>query len=135
MPECENVSPEEIQQSLSLYFKGIDVTRSYLDRLRFRPCPTISAWSGSLSNLKPAWIMYPKYYKDTDCATAVFNSISKHERRRANTTRPLIRHSVRLDKMASRVFPDWAITFPSGSSPAPKEHGQLQQLQHRCKVS
>ncbi len=48
--------------------------------------------------------MYPKYYKDTDCATAVFNSINKHERRRAATAHPLVRHSVRIDKMESRVI-------------------------------
>jgi beta-lactamase superfamily II metal-dependent hydrolase len=48
--------------------------------------------------------MYPKYYKDTDCATAVFNSINKHERRRATTARPLSRYSVRIDKMASRII-------------------------------
>jgi beta-lactamase superfamily II metal-dependent hydrolase len=56
-----------------------------------------------LSTLQPAWVMYPKYFKDTDCASAVFNAINKHERRRGST-RPLIRHSVRLDKMASRVI-------------------------------
>jgi len=104
MPECENVSPEEIQQSLALYFKGIDVRGLILTGFDSDHAHDLGVeWI--LSNLKPAWIMYPKYYKDTDCATAVFNSINKHERRRAGTSRPLIRHSVRLDKMVSRVIP------------------------------
>ena len=42
-----------------------------------------------LENYKPNWIMYPKYYKDTENATDVFKVISKHERRRRNTGKPL----------------------------------------------
>ena len=34
-----------------------------------------------LDNFEPDWIMYPKYYKDTDNATEVFNVIRKYERR------------------------------------------------------
>ena len=50
-----------------------------------------------LENYKPNWVMYPKYYKDTENATDVFNVIKKHENRRNNTIRPLQRLSVRLD--------------------------------------
>lgn len=102
MPACENVNPEEIQQSLSLYFKGIDVRGLILTGFDSDHAHDLGVeWI--LTNFQPAWIMYPKYYKDTDCATAVFNSINKHERRRAATSRPLIRHSIRLDKMVSRM--------------------------------
>jgi beta-lactamase superfamily II metal-dependent hydrolase len=105
MPECENVRPEEIQQSLSTYFDGIDVRGLILTGFDSDHAHDLGVeWI--LSEFQPAWIMYPKYYKDTDCATAVFNSINKHERQRALTSRPLIRHSVRLDKMASRFIPD-----------------------------
>lgn len=102
MPESENVNPEEIQQTLSLYFRGVDVRGLILtgfdsDHAHDQGTEWI------LSTFRPAWIMYPKIFKETDCATAVFNSITKHERRRASTARPLIRHSVRIDKMASRV--------------------------------
>src|SRR6266436_9477273 len=31
-----------------------------------------------LTKFKPNWIMYPKYYKDTDSATAVFNVVNSH---------------------------------------------------------
>lgn len=103
MPECENVNPEEIQQTLSLYFRGVDVRGLILTGFDSDHAHD-QGTDWFLSTFRPAWIMYPKYYKDTDCATAVFNSINKHEKRRASTTRPLIRHSIRIDKMASRVI-------------------------------
>jgi beta-lactamase superfamily II metal-dependent hydrolase len=103
MPQCENVNPEEIQQSLLTYFKGIEVRGLVLTGFDSDHAHDLGVeWI--LTTFQPAWIMYPKYYKETDCATAVFNSINKHERRRADTARPLIRHSVRLDKMASRTI-------------------------------
>jgi len=110
MPRCENVNPEEIQQSLSTYFKGIDVRGLILTGFDSDHAHDLGVeWI--LTTFQPAWIMYPKYYKDTDCATAVFNSINKHERRRASTTRPLIRYSIRLDKMGSRIIPSLGKNF------------------------
>ena len=53
---------------------------------------------------QPDWVMYPKYYKDTDNATEVFNVIRKHERQREGTSRPLRRISVRLDSLDSRLL-------------------------------
>lgn len=50
-----------------------------------------------LSTYKPRWIMYPKYYKDSDNAAAVFDIITSEERKR-----PLQRVSVRLDQLASQ---------------------------------
>lgn len=101
MPECESVNPKEIQQSLSAYFKGVAVKGLILTGFDSDHAHDLGAeWI--LSTFQPAWIMYPKYYKPTDCATAVFNSIIKHEHRRAATARPLIRHSIRIDRMASR---------------------------------
>ena len=57
-----------------------------------------------LGEFAPDWIMYPKYYKDTDNATAVFNVIRKHERRREGASHPLRKISVRLDDMDHRVL-------------------------------
>lgn len=54
---------------------------------------------------QPDWVMYPKYYKDTDNATEVFNVIRKHERRREGTSHPLRKISVRLDRLDSRLPP------------------------------
>jgi beta-lactamase superfamily II metal-dependent hydrolase len=56
------------------------------------------------SKFQPDWIMYPKYYKDTDCASAAFGVIEKHERKRAGTAHPLNRVAVRLDKVDSRTM-------------------------------
>ena len=38
-----------------------------------------------LEDYAAAWVMYPKYYKETENARLVFNVIRKHERRRENT--------------------------------------------------
>lgn len=50
------------------------------------------------------WVMYPKYYKDTDNAAEVFDVIREHERRRERTSHPLERLSVRLDRLDSRFL-------------------------------
>ena len=57
-----------------------------------------------LENYVPGWVMYPKYYKDTENAQQVFNVIRKHERRRKGTSKPLQRISVRLDRLESRYL-------------------------------
>ena len=101
MPECENVTPEEVQQSISVYFRGIAVRGLILTGF-----DADHAHAGGvdwiLSQLAPDWIMYPKYFKDSDNAGDVRRLIDKHEKRRASTNRPLTRHSVRLDKLDSR---------------------------------
>lgn len=52
-----------------------------------------------LSKYSPAWVMYPTYYKDTDCATEVFSIISRHEAKNRGSFRKI---SMRLDKIESR---------------------------------
>ena len=64
-----------------------------------------------LGNYAPHWVMYPKYYKDTENAKLVFNVIRKHERRRKSTANPLERVSVRLDRLESRYLDDLAEEF------------------------
>ena len=56
-----------------------------------------------LENYTPGWVMYPKYYKDTENAKKVFNVVRKHERRRKNARNPLERISVRLDRLESDI--------------------------------
>ena len=58
-----------------------------------------------------AWVMYPKYYKETENARLVFNVIRKHERRRENTPNPLERVSVRLDRLDSRYLDELSDEF------------------------
>jgi beta-lactamase superfamily II metal-dependent hydrolase len=101
MPQCDHVTPEEIQQTLSVYFRGIAVRGLILSGFDADHAHADGVeWI--LSQFTPDWIMYPKYFKDTECASDVFRSIDKHEKRRASTPRPLTRHSVRLDKLDSR---------------------------------
>ncbi len=57
-----------------------------------------------LMKYRPDWVMYPKYYKDTDQATSVFQIIDREEKNRAGSARSLIRHSVRLDNIKERVL-------------------------------
>lgn len=57
-----------------------------------------------LMKYRPDWVMYPKYYKDTDQAKSVFQIIEREEKNRAGSTNPLIRHSVRLDNIKERVL-------------------------------
>ena len=64
-----------------------------------------------LEAYQPDWVMYPKYYKDSDNATEVFNVIRKHERRREGTSRPLSKISVRLDSLDSRFLNDLSRFF------------------------
>ena len=64
-----------------------------------------------LAKYTPDWVMYPKYYKDTENAKQVFNVIRKHERRRNGTPSPLKRISVRLDRLDSRYLDDLTEEF------------------------
>lgn len=110
MPETDHVTPEEIQQCLSVYFQGVAVRGLMLTGF-----DADHAHSGGvdwiLSQFAPDWIMYPKYFKDSDSTRKVFNSIQKHENRRAATQRPLTRHSIRLDKLDCREVKDLGRNF------------------------
>lgn len=64
-----------------------------------------------LESYTPAWVMYPKYFKNTENAKLVFNVIRKHERRRRNAANPLKRVSVRLDRIESRYLDDLTDEF------------------------
>ena len=55
-----------------------------------------------LRKYRPDWIMYPTYYKDSDEADRVFELIDDEEAQRRNSTKPLKRLSVRVDKVAQR---------------------------------
>lgn len=55
--------------------------------------------------------MYPKYYKDTDCAGEVFDIIGRHERRRRLSATPPRRISVRVDRADSRDLNGLATQF------------------------
>ena len=110
MPETDHVTPEEIQQSLSIYFHGISVRGLILTGFDADHAH-LGGVEWILSKFMPDWIMYPKYFKETDTASSVFASIRKHEKRRATTTRPLTRHSIRLDRLDCREINGVGKTF------------------------
>ena len=64
-----------------------------------------------LASYTPDWVMYPKYFKDTENAKLVFSVIRKHERRRNDTRNPLKRVSVRLDRLESRYLDNLSREF------------------------
>jgi len=55
-----------------------------------------------LRKYRPDWVMYPTYYKDSDEAKRVFDLIDAEEAARRQTSSPLKKVSVRLDKLANR---------------------------------
>jgi beta-lactamase superfamily II metal-dependent hydrolase len=55
-----------------------------------------------LRKYRPDWVMYPTYYKDSDEAKRVFALINAEEAARRQSSNPLKKVSVRLDKLANR---------------------------------
>ena len=110
MPECDDVTSEQIEKSLDHYLAKSNVRGLILTGLdRDHACP--SGVESILTRYEPNWVMYPKVFKDSDAATDVFATITRHERRRANTSRPLLRHSVRVDRVESRNLTGLASFF------------------------
>lgn len=55
-----------------------------------------------LRKYRPDWVMYPKYYKESDEAKRVFALINDEEKARSKSGSPLERLSVRVDQLADR---------------------------------
>jgi beta-lactamase superfamily II metal-dependent hydrolase len=112
MPDCDHVTPPQVEESLDVFLTGRQVRGLVLTGLdKDHACPT--GVERILTRYTPDWVMYPTYYKDTDAAAEVFRIIERHQRRRAGTARPLARHSVRVDKNGGRFLPGLAnhLTF------------------------
>ena len=110
MPDCDDITQEQIEKSLDSYLSKRNVRGLILTGLdRDHACP--AGVDSILTRYQPDWIMYPKYYKDTDAAAEVFASIAKHEKRREKTRHPLTRHSVRVDQVDSRNLAGLATYF------------------------
>jgi beta-lactamase superfamily II metal-dependent hydrolase len=110
MPESGDVTSEQIEKSLDHYLAKSNVRGLILTGLdRDHACP--AGVESILTKYQPGWVMYPKYFKDTDAAGDVFATITRHEKRRANTSRPLLRHSVRVDRVESRHLTGLASCF------------------------
>jgi beta-lactamase superfamily II metal-dependent hydrolase len=110
MPECDDITSEQIEKSLDHYLAKSNVRGLILTGLdRDHACP--AGVESILTRYEPSWVMYPKVFKDTDAAADVFATITRHEKRRANTSRPLVRHSVRVDRVESRNLTGFASYF------------------------
>src|SRR5271166_724287 len=101
MPDCDDVTQEQIEMSLASYVSRSKVRGLILTGLDDdHGCP--AGVDSILTNQKPEWVMYPTYFKDTDAASEVFSIIERHVKNRARTSRPLRRESVRVDNVDSR---------------------------------
>jgi beta-lactamase superfamily II metal-dependent hydrolase len=110
MPDSDEVTPEQIQKSLDDYLSKRKVRGLILTGLdKDHACAAGIEYI--LSKYEPGWVMYPKYYKDTDAASDVFATIAKHEKRREKTAHPLVRKSVRVDTVESRFLTGLANYF------------------------
>ena len=110
MPECDDVTSEQIEKSLDHYLAKSNVCGLILTGLdKDHACP--AGVESILTRYQPNWVMYPKYFKDTDAAGDVFATIARHERRREKTSRPLVRHSVRVDRVEGRNLTGLASSF------------------------
>jgi beta-lactamase superfamily II metal-dependent hydrolase len=110
MPDCDDVTGSQIERSLDRYLSRSTVRGLILTGLdRDHACP--GGVESILTKYEPSWIMYPKYYKDTDAAGETFEIIDRHEKRREKTLSPLLRQSVRVDRVESRQLTSLATYF------------------------
>ena len=101
MPECDDLTPAQVEASLGFYLARKRVRGLILTGLdRDHACP--AGVESILERYEPDWVMYPKYYKDSHTATDVFATIERERLRRARVGRPLTRHSMCLDRIESR---------------------------------
>src|SRR5271156_3486557 len=74
MPECDDITSEQIEKALEHYLAKRDVRGLILTGLdRDHACP--AGVESILTRYQPDWVMYPTYYKDTDTASEVFRII------------------------------------------------------------
>jgi beta-lactamase superfamily II metal-dependent hydrolase len=110
MPTADDVTREQIEDTLATFVSGRRVRGLILTGFDDdHSCPT--GVESILTAYEPDWVMYPKYYKETDAATSVFATIAREVNRRSNTSRALVRKSVRVDLVDSRMLPGLARYF------------------------
>jgi beta-lactamase superfamily II metal-dependent hydrolase len=110
MPTADDVTQDQIEDSLKTFVgnrrvRGLILTGFDDDH----SCPT--GVESILTHYEPDWVMYPKYYKDTEAAEDVFATITREVDRRAGTSRPLSRKSARVDLVDSRLLPGFSNNF------------------------
>lgn len=103
IPDSNEVSSESVEKKLNTMLAGRHVPGLILTSFDADHADPYGV-DLILDRFTPDWVMYPKYYKETDNADRVFRVIRKHVIRRENSARPLRRISVRLDKLDSRLL-------------------------------
>ena len=110
MPNCDDVTQEQIETSLDSYLAKSRVRGLILTGLdKDHACP--AGVASILVKYEPDWVMYPTYYKNTDTASEVFGIVARQVKRRETTGRPLTRKSVRVDSVESRNLVGLATHF------------------------
>ena len=110
MPDGDDLAQKQIETSLDWYLSKSRVRGLILTGFdRDHACP--AGVDYILTRYKPDWVMYPKYFKDSDSAADCFKIIEAHVKLRRLSPRPLTRVSVRVDHVESRFFNDLAANF------------------------
>src|SRR5260370_8360065 len=87
MPECDDVTSEQIEKSLDHYLAKSSVRGLILTGLdRDHACP--AGVESILTRYQPSWAMYPKGFKDTDAAGRGFPPDTPHSKPPAPTHHP-----------------------------------------------
>ena len=105
MPNCDgDVMQVQIERSLDHYLSKCQVRGLILTGLDKGPCVSLPASNQILYEVSAGLGDVPKKFtKDTDTAAEVFDIIARHVKRHEKTSRPLIRHSVRVDQVDLRA--------------------------------
>lgn len=101
IPACDDQTVAYVKQILALALKDHYVKGFILTGFDNDHCDLVGA-SIILRKYRPDWVMYPKYYKESQEASLVFELIREEERLRRFGNRPLTKISVRLDQLVDR---------------------------------
>jgi beta-lactamase superfamily II metal-dependent hydrolase len=103
MPDCDDVTQEEIEASLEVFIGKRAVRGLILTGLdKDHACP--AGVESVLTRYRPSWVMYSTYYKDTGTASEVFRIIEREVKLRADTALPLSRKSVHVTRADARYL-------------------------------
>jgi beta-lactamase superfamily II metal-dependent hydrolase len=110
IPSCNDDTVAFVKEMFATSLKDHYVRGFILTGFDDDHCDVIGA-AIVLQKYRPDWVLYPRYYKDTDEAKSVFWLIDEQEKARRNSSKPLKRVSVRLDQLSSRKLPELSINF------------------------
>ncbi|MFZ3352184.1 MAG: hypothetical protein WA268_15080 [Xanthobacteraceae bacterium] len=101
VPPSDDRTVAYVKEMMALSLKDHDVKGLILTGFDSDHTEVVGA-SLVLRKYRPDWIMYPKYYKDSDEAKKVFALIDAEEKSRRTSSCALERRSVRVDQLANR---------------------------------